>query len=186
MQPDTMSGTQLSVIAVAFNQQPKNPSLAVLADPGRVDPERNAAIATDLASLGSFFCERPEPSTRTRDTNTGGTSNTVSPTATSWRASKKPSPLADSIAHRRSLNSLAQSQSRRAWAFDAPRVNSSSTTSLLSIATAVWVALWGSIPIMMVIEMPFRLMMEPWRALLIRVDVLSPLSSHATAERSGR
>jgi hypothetical protein len=25
------------------------------------------------------------------------------------------------------------------------------------------------------------LMMEPWRALLIRVDVLSPLSSHATA-----
>ncbi len=31
----------------------------------------------------------------------------------------------------------------------------------------------------------FRLMMEPWQALLIRVDVLSPLSSHTTAKKSG-
>jgi hypothetical protein len=38
-----------------------------------------------------------------------------------------------------------------AWALDARSVNSSSTRSSLSIATAVCVALWGSIPIMMVI-----------------------------------
>ncbi len=99
------------------------------------------------ASLASLVCERPEPSTRTLDAGIGGTSNTVSPAATSWRASKKPSPLADSTAHCRFSKSLAQSQRRRAWPVDARSVNSSSTTSLLSIATAVWVALCGSIPV---------------------------------------
>ncbi len=45
--------------------------------------DRNAAIATARASFGSFFWERPEPNTRTRDASNGGTSNTVSPAATS-------------------------------------------------------------------------------------------------------
>jgi hypothetical protein len=45
--------------------------------------DRNAAIATELASFGSFFWERPEPNTLTLDASSGGTSNTVSPAGTS-------------------------------------------------------------------------------------------------------
>ncbi len=43
---------------------------------------RNAAIATDRASFGSFLSERPVPNTRTRAANVAGTSSTVSPAAT--------------------------------------------------------------------------------------------------------
>lgn len=50
--------------------------------------ERNAAIATELASFGSFFWERPEPSTRTLDANIDETSNTTSPAATSCWATR--------------------------------------------------------------------------------------------------
>jgi hypothetical protein len=49
----------------------------------RNDEARNAAIATDRASFGSFLSDRPVPSTRTRDASVAGTSTTVSPAATS-------------------------------------------------------------------------------------------------------
>ena len=38
-----------------------------------------SATATDRASFGSFFAERPVASTRTLDANVAGTSSTVSP-----------------------------------------------------------------------------------------------------------
>ena len=76
---------------------------------------RRAAMAVDRASLGSFFCERPDASTRTRAASVGGTSTTASPPATSCWASRCPSPLADSIAHTRSGNSTAHFRSRSSW-----------------------------------------------------------------------
>ena len=49
---------------------------------------RNAAIATDRASFGSFLSERPEPNSRTRDANVAGMSTTCSPAARSCWANR--------------------------------------------------------------------------------------------------
>ena len=49
---------------------------------------RNAAIATERASFGSFFSDRPEPSSRTRDANMAGMSTTCSPAARSCCANR--------------------------------------------------------------------------------------------------
>ena len=43
----------------------------------------NAVTATDVASLGSFLFDRPEPNTRVRAANVAGTSTTISPAVTS-------------------------------------------------------------------------------------------------------
>ena len=50
--------------------------------------ERKAAMATENASLGSFFSERPVLRTRTLEANVGGTSRTTSPASTSCWASR--------------------------------------------------------------------------------------------------
>ena len=49
---------------------------------------RSAAIATERASLGSFFCDRPVLNVRTLEARTAGTSITVSPAAISCWASR--------------------------------------------------------------------------------------------------
>jgi hypothetical protein len=64
-------------------------------------------------------------------------------------------------------------------------LTSSSTRSSPSIATAVWLVLWGSIPIITVMVLPSLVDGEPRWALLIRVDVLAPLSSHTTVRDTG-
>ena len=50
--------------------------------------ERKAAMATENASLGSFFSERPVPSIWTLEAKVGGTSRTTSPASTSRWASR--------------------------------------------------------------------------------------------------
>jgi hypothetical protein len=55
---------------------------------GASDGARNAATATERASLGSVLVDWPEASTRTREANVAGTSRTVSPAATSCWASR--------------------------------------------------------------------------------------------------
>jgi hypothetical protein len=59
-----------------------------------------------------------------------------------------PSPSADSIAHARSSNGAAHANSRMVWQRSAARWNCASGASVSSIATAVWVALCASIPMM--------------------------------------
>jgi hypothetical protein len=71
---------------------------------------RSATIAAALASWRSVLSVQPESSNRTRADNVGGTSNTVSPAATSCRANNAPSPPADSMAHLRDVKQAANSK----------------------------------------------------------------------------
>ena len=66
----------------------RSTSLCPTAATRRRSGDRNAAIATDSASFGSFLFDRPVANTRTRDANVAGTSTTVSPAATSCWASR--------------------------------------------------------------------------------------------------
>ena len=54
----------------------------------QVADRSDAELRTERASFGSFFCERVVSSTRALDARTGGTSNTVSPAATSCWATR--------------------------------------------------------------------------------------------------
>ena len=70
----------------------------------RVTPRsrpRNAAMAVDSGSLGSFFDDLPDPRIRTRAESAGATSTTLSPATTSCWASRDPNPPAESIAQLR-------------------------------------------------------------------------------------
>src|SRR5262249_54929982 len=108
---------------------------------------RNATIAAERASCGSFFDDFVESSTRTLADNVGGTSTTSSPAATSCCARRYPSPDADSIAHRRCGNRSAQSNNTSHCLADDPTLNPSSPFSSRSTATAVCDPLCGSTPI---------------------------------------
>ena len=94
-------------------------------------------MATDNASLGSFFWDLPLPRTRTRADSVGGTSNTSSPALTSCWDNNAPSPLADSMAHDRSGKAVAQLLSASSCRRSARTRTSSSLCSSSSIATAV-------------------------------------------------
>ena len=62
-----------------------NPNTLVWSSPPTITKPgwRNAAIATDRASFGSFFCDLPDPNSRTRAAIIAGTSITRSPAPTS-------------------------------------------------------------------------------------------------------
>ncbi len=117
-------------------------------------PARNAATATERASLGSFFWDRWVSNTRTRAASTAGTSTTSSPAATSCWDSRYPNPAADSTAHRRWSNRAAQPNSSTVWAAEADTCSLPTITSSVSIATAVCDPLCGSIPIITFIALP--------------------------------
>jgi hypothetical protein len=114
-------------------------------------------MATERASLRSVLSELPVPNTRTLAAKLGGTSSTVSPAATSCWATSKPRPPAASTAQVRSSNRSAQPRSRWAWAGVARTEVAANTASVSSTATAAWVALWGSIPIITLIAESFQL-----------------------------
>ena len=141
---------------------------------------RNAAIAVERASLGSFLPLLPEPSSRTRADSVAGTSTTCSPASTSSRANSSPKPDADSIAHVRSSNLAAHCNSRARCCRDARTSSSLNTVSLASTATAMCDALCGSIP-MMTTRASSSMCEHRGRHSLIR-SRCSPLSSHAAAE----
>ncbi len=63
MQTGAVLVAKLGHVTMAFREEPKHSDVVIRAHPARRS-DRNAAIATERASLGSFFCERPEPSTR--------------------------------------------------------------------------------------------------------------------------
>ena len=108
---------------------------------------RSAAMAAERASLGSFFDDFPDPSTRTRADSTGGTSTTSSPAATSCWASRQPSPPAPSTAQVRAGQPAAHATSLVACAAGARTRTCPSSSSSTPIATAVCESLCGSTPI---------------------------------------
>jgi hypothetical protein len=114
-------------------------------------------MAVDSASLLSFLAALVEPSNRTRADNVGGTSTTCSPAPTSCCASSLPNPPADSIAQVRSQpNAAAHPNSRSVWHRSATTCSLAIGCSSPSIATTVWVALCGSIPMITDMEVPPR------------------------------
>lgn len=113
----------------------------------------NPAMAVAKASLGSFLPAVVEPSSRTLAASVGGTSMTCSPASTSCWANSLPSPPADSTAQVRCVPSgSAQANSRWVWHRSATSCSRASGCSSRSIATAVWVALCGSTPMITVLE----------------------------------
>ena len=113
-------------------------------------------MAVESASLLSFLPALLEPNSRTRADSVGGTSTTCSPAPSSCWASSLPNPLADSIAQVRSPKGAAHANSRWVWHRSATTCSLAMGCSLLSLATAVWVALCGSIP--MITDMEVLLM----------------------------
>ena len=110
-------------------------------------------MAVASASFGSFLDALVEPSTRTLAARVGGTSMTCSPASRSVWANSLPSPPADSTAQVRCVPSgSAQANSRWVWHRSATSSSRASGRSSRSIATAVWVDLCGSIPMITVME----------------------------------
>ena len=131
---------------------------------------RNAATATDRASLGSLLPVFSVCSNRTRAASLGCTSTTRSPAATSCWASRRPSPGAPSTAQVRSGQAAAQATSCPAWAGQARIRTLPSGSSAAVTATAVCEPLCGSIPIITVISelhLLTRRLDRPRRACLI-------------------
>ena len=88
----------------------------------------------------------PRSSTRVRAANAEGTSNTLSPAATSCWASSRPRPPAPSMAQTRCGHCAAHAVRRPSIARSAGTRSSPSVTPLGSSATAVCELLWGSMP----------------------------------------
>jgi hypothetical protein len=114
---------------------------------------RNPAMAVANASLGSFFDALVEPSSRTLAAKVGATSTTCSPGTEELLRQQLAQPPADSTAQVRSAPSGSAPANSR-WVRHRPATSRSraSGRSSPSIATAVWVALCGSTPIITVIE----------------------------------
>ena len=146
---------------------------------------RRAVTATDMASFGSFLFDRPVPSTRVRAANVAGTSTTASPAVTSCCASRNPSPSAPSIAHSLDGNGAAHVNRCSTWLRLARTLSRASSSSSPLTATAVWVALCGSIPMITCITTSMVTCVDGTvvgTPTLDRVRAGSPLSSHTTAK----
>jgi hypothetical protein len=113
-------------------------------------------MAVASASLGSFFDALVEPSSRTRRGQRRRHIDDVLTRLYELLGQQLAQPLADSTAQVRSLPSgSAQATSRWVWHRSATSCTRATSRSSRSIATAVWVDLCGSTPMITVMEVPF-------------------------------